>query len=582
MSGKVITPRKQQKYCVLDFDEFWKACEPEELAIPQPWDEIKLIKRIYQEKFPSPRIELGMQKMFLDEVRLRVKKGLQWIRTGKASVCPILFIFGTISETKPIPLQIKKAVDKKMMTPDSMVKGYYELNDVGLINDGIYISKDGIPNKSFDIYYFESERDLLSEINRLTKLKHFTMDNWINVMISKGKRGFNGSTKYQFFYQMYNPTPGTPSLYGNTSVPEFFSALSGTSSSTIELIDSEYYYATLKFNLPSTVAGIDLVGLERYFTLVMMVNSNFVKLTKSGSDLTKTYFDIVSTIGTDSKGTNATGARIIVCLGLIDHATPIILSLQSCLPTSLNVQYHKTCFDMWENRHKAIWIASGKGSGKSKLIEVIKRKNFICIDSDTYGRVLYHMAANITDPSVGCPFNEKSDPIEFATWIYNFINSPNFENSPSFHEIQAALFCERRNITLSDLITDSVKWIEYRNFSNNLTAVCHSLIKVQNFCNLIGYIPSIVSGGTTELVPTMVIFGHNTLELFPSMTNAMWKMESCFDTTASVISRQRSSDAVSQLFLCVYYEKMEPLITNALPTYVLIRALDTLPVFNKE
>lgn len=582
MSGKVITPRKQQKYCVLDFDEFWEACTPEEEIIPQPWDEIKTIRRIYNEKFPIKRIDSGLQKMFLDEVRLRVKKGLQWIRSGKSSLAPILFVYGTISETQPIPPAIKKTIDKKMMVPDSIIKGYYKLNDIGLDNTGIYVSSDGLPNKAFDIYYFESEREFLSEVNRITKLRHFTMDNWVNVMISKGKRGFSSLLKYQFFYQLYNPTPGTPSLYGNTSVPEFFAALSGTPATPITFIDSEYYYATVKFNLPSMVGDIQLIGLERYFTLVMLVNKNFVSQTKAGADITKTYFDIVSTIGTDTRGTNATGARIVVCFGLIMHTLPEILSLTACFPESLNVQYHKTCFDMWENRHKTIWIAAGKGSGKSKLMEVIKEKKFVCVDSDTYGRILYQMAINTTDPAVGCPFNEKSDPIEFASWIYQFMLSTEFESSPSFHELQAAEFCEKRGITIESLLTDSVKWSEYRNFSNNLTEACGKLIKVQNFCNLIGYIPSIVSGFTSENVPTMIIFGHNTLELFPSMTNAMWKMEACFDTTAAVISRKRASDAVSQLFLCVYYEKMEPLITNALPTYLIVRSLATLPAFVRE
>lgn len=582
MSDKIITPRKQQKYCVLDFDEFWEACTHEEETIPQPWDEIHTIRRIYNETFPTKRIDSGMQKMFLDEVKLRVKKGLQWIRSGDNSLVPILFVFGTISETQPIPSAIRKTVDKKMVTPNSIIKGYYQLNDVGLDNNGIYISADGLPNKSFDIYYFESERELLSEVNRITKLKHFTMQNWVNVMISRGKRGFNNSLRYQFFYQLYNPTPGTPSLFGNTSVPEFFAALSGTTTSPIEFINSEYYYATVKFNLPPLIGDIQLTGLERYFTLIMMVNKDFVSKTRAGNDITKTYFDIVSTIGTDTRGTNATGARIIVCLGLIIHAVPELLSLTACFPESLNVQYHKACFDMWENRHKAIWIASGKGSGKSKIIDLIKDKHFICIDSDTYGRVLYQMAINVTNPTLGCPFTEKSDPIEFATWIYNFMSSSNFNLAPSFHELQATEFCIKRNITIANLLTDSVKWSEYRNFSNNLTSVCSKLIKVQNFCNLIGYIPSIVAGFGSENVPTMIIFGHNTLELFPSMTNAMWKMESSFDTTASVISRKRASDAVSQLFLCAYYDKMEPLITNALPTYIIVRALATLPAFVRE
>lgn len=582
MSGKVIQPKTQQKYCVLDFEEFWQACNPEPEEIPQPWDEILLIRKIYKEKFPRSRIEPGLQKMFLEEIKFRVSKGDQWLRSSKNNTIPILFVHGTVGGAFPLPPPMKTIIDKKINVHGGVLKGYYKLGDTGLDNNGAYVSEDGVPNKSFDLYYFMNIREFGSHLDRLIKLRHLTLDNWINVMISKGKRGFSGQLKYQFFYQMFNPTPGTPTLYGHTSIPEFFAALSGTSVQPIQFIESEYYYATIKFELPPVVGEISLVGLERYFTLVMMVNNKFVTDTKAGIDISKTYFDIVTTMGTDSTGTNATGARIIVCLGLIMHTVPKILELVPCFPSSLNVQYHKACFDMWENRNKTIWIAAGKGSGKSKIIEVIKDKRFICIDSDTYGRVLYQMAINISDSNLGCPFTEKSDPLEFATWIYNFTTSSEFDQAPSFHEIQATEFCKIRQITLEHLLSDSVKWSEYRNFSNNLTAECNKLIKVQNFCNLIGYIPSIVAGRSSEYVPTMIIFGHNTLELFPSMTNAMWKMESCFDTTAAVISRKRISDPISQLFLCVYYEKMEPLITNALPTYVLVRALTTLPAFINE
>jgi len=272
MSAKAVVLRKSQKYCVLDFDEFWEACTPTEDNTSTPWDEIQVIKRIYNDTFKEKRIDSGMQKMFLDEVRLRVKKGLQWIRSNNTNIAPILFAYGTISETKQLPNNIRKTIDRKMLASDSMIKGYYQLNDVGLDNNGIYISTDGIINSSFDVYYFESERDLLSQINRIVKLRRFVMENWVNVMISRGKRGFNNSLKYQFFYQMYNPIPGTPSLFGNTSVCEFFASLTGNNITSIDFIDCEYYYATVKFNLPTIIGEISLIGLERYFCIVLMVN----------------------------------------------------------------------------------------------------------------------------------------------------------------------------------------------------------------------------------------------------------------------------------------------------------------------
>lgn len=573
--------RTTEKYCVLDFDEFWEACNPIEEEISQRWDEIFLVKNVYDAKFKKKRIESGLQKMLLDEIRLRIKSGLPWLRSAKGSIKPILFLYGTLSESKVPSNSIIKTLDNKMKSSERLLTGYYKVGDVGFDSNGIYVSLDGIGDARFESHYYENQQELLTRMNRLLKIRRFKIENWCNVMISRGKRGFNSDTKYQFFYNMYNPIPNTPSLYGNTSVENFFAALTGVKSTPIIFIDSEYYYATLNFVLPPLVENIDTVGLNNYKTLIVMVNKSFVDKTNKGLDVTETYFDIISVIGTDEKGSNATGCRIILCLALIDHTVPKIIKTQPCLPSALNVQYHKCCLDMYENRYKTIWIAAGKGSGKSKILTLLREKNFIVIDSDTYGRVLYQMAINIENPSLGCPFTEASDPLEFASWIYNFINSSEFDTAPSFHEQLAATFCADRKITVNQLLTNSVKNSDYRDFSYNLSLVTNKLIKVQNFCNLIGYIPSITVNQATDVVPTMIVFGHNTLEIFPAMTNAIWKMEASFDTLTAVISRKRESSVLSQVFLAVYYEKMEPLIANALPTFVIIRALESLPAYNK-
>jgi len=571
---------KNIRYCVFDFDEFWEACEPTDAKDYRPWEEIRVMKTIFIKMFGKSRIEPGMQKMILDEVRLRVKKGVQWMRSGNSTNLPIVMLNGDDIATVPPPGAILKLVQRKMSNPNRIVTDICKADDVGLKFNGVYVSSDGIPIQGTVSYYYDSERTLLSELNRILKIRHFVIENWSNVMISRGKKGFNDSAKYQVFYNMFSPILNTPTLFGNTKAEDFFNSLSSNKISEIKLIDSEFSYATLRFDLPESICGMSLIGLSQYFTVVVLVNRKFMQGIQSGLPISDLYFDIVSTVGTmlNRPGVNETAARVILCFALIVKAVPVLVHCTPSLPHALMVLYHKVCSDMYDNRRKAIWIAAGKGSGKSKILTAIREKGFVVIDSDAYGRVLYQMLLN-REKGGGCPYDKTSDPLIFAKWIYDFISSPDFEDSPSFHEIYAQEFCKQKDITVNKLIANTVPSDTYRTFSFKLTMACKDFIKVQDFCNLIGYIPALVSGDDTENVPTMVIFGHNTLELFPAMTSALFKMETIFDSLAAVLSRDRMSDQVSQLFLAVFYMRMEPLIANAVPAYIIKQALDSLPSY---
>jgi len=566
-----------QKYSVLDFIEFRRGCNLIPTETEPAWDEIKVIFDIYDKLFPIGRIEQSLQTMLLKEIRTRLSKGYQWLRSSTPHK-PYLLIFGTHFEPKLLTERLKNLITRKTVLTDTLVKGIYTTGMIGLDKNGIYISEDGINSPDFETYYFAFEKDMLSYINTWTKMKHFTLENWLNVNISKGKRGFNQSFDFQLFYNMYSAMPSTPQLFGTTSIASFFDILVGQQvSSLITSVSSEYYDVLLNISLPSEVNGVSTLNLSKYFNMVVRVNNQFIINLKNGMTLSDNFFNVVAVIGTSFSGGDVTGCRIVMCLGLVLKMKGEIMTQRPIVPISLNVQYHNTCRDMRENIGKTIWIGAGKGSGKSKIVELLKTKKFICIDSDLYGGVLFQMAINMEDKNIGCKFRTTDNPLLFAQWIYTFSQRLDFNELPSFHEIQAVMFCTTMNVSLTGLLNGTVSNSLFRTFSRNLTLACNRLLKVQDYCNLLGYIPTGVQGGTNTNPPTMVIFGHNTLELFPAMTNAIWKMEAFYDTTAAVLTRERTSGQLSQIFLCVYYDYMEPLITNSLPSFLIYRALSSLP-----
>jgi len=529
-----------QKYSVLDFIEFRRGCNLIPTETEPAWDEIKVIFDIYDKLFPIGRIEQSLQTMLLKEIRTRLSKGYQWLRSSTPHK-PYLLIFGTHFEPKLLTERLKNLITRKTVLTDTLVKGIYTTGMIGLDKNGIYISEDGINSPDFETYYFAFEKDMLSYINTWTKMKHFTLENWLNVNISKGKRGFNQSFDFQLFYNMYSAMPSTPQLFGTTSIASFFDILVGQQvSSLITSVSSEYYDVLLNISLPSEVNGVSTLNLSKYFNMVVRVNNQFIINLKNGMTLSDNFFNVVAVIGTSFSGGDVTGCRIVMCLGLVLKMKGEIMTQRPIVPISLNVQYHNTCRDMRENIGKTIWIGAGKGSGKSKIVELLKTKKFICIDSDLYGRVLFQMAINMEDKNIGCKFRTTDNPLLFAQWIYTFSQRLDFNELPSFHEIQAVMFCTTMNVSLTGLLNGTVSNSLFRTFSRNLTLACNRLLKVQDYCNLLGYIPTGVQGGTNTNPPTMVIFGHNTLELFPAMTNAIWKMEAFYDTTAAVLTRERT------------------------------------------
>jgi len=303
-----------QKYSVLDFIEFRRGCNLIPTETEPAWDEIKVIFDIYDKLFPIGRIEQSLQTMLLKEIRTRLSKGYQWLRSSTPHK-PYLLIFGTHFEPKLLTERLKNLITRKTVLTDTLVKGIYTTGMIGLDKNGIYISEDGINSPDFETYYFAFEKDMLSYINTWTKMKHFTLENWLNVNISKGKRGFNQSFDFQLFYNMYSAMPSTPQLFGTTSIASFFDILVGQQvSSLITSVSSEYYDVLLNISLPSEVNGVSTLNLSKYFNMVVRVNNQFIINLKNGMTLSDNFFNVVAVIGTSFSGGDVTGCRIVMCL----------------------------------------------------------------------------------------------------------------------------------------------------------------------------------------------------------------------------------------------------------------------------
>jgi hypothetical protein len=253
---------------------------------------------------------------------------------------------------------------------------------------------------------------------------------------------------------------------------------------------------------------------------------------------------------------------------VVDPQTEIV-TYSPAYPASLNVLYEKACIDMKRNIGRALWIAAGKGSGKSRVQAALTHKRMITIDSDLYGRVLYQLSTQQRMLRI----DSDSKPM-LAQYFYDIQMRNDFDDLPSLHEVLADDFIQQHNITIDNLIANKVPFSKFRSFSSLLDTVAYKLLKFQDYCNILGLIPFLPTVPLTLHGSTIVIFCHNTMELFPSMTNAMWLMECPYDLTPILLARERQSTTAAQLFLGLYYQLTEPLMANGIPVSVLVKALN--------
>lgn len=555
------------RWCVLDFALFYSALTKPDIKNENVyiWAEIvpviDLFKKLRKEKIP-----IGLQSSLIKLMEDRIKQGKTFLPPNTKNY-PI-FLTPTESVMPIVSTQSFSHTIRIKYQHTDIFGGFVSADDHVMQPGKIYISTDGVLQPNCDTYQYSSVEDLHSKINLFRITKKFTLDNWANISLHKGKAGLSDDPKFRILYSMFSPIKDCPTLFGHTGLDKWVRSITGDPNINIEVRNSEYYNVKIHFDLPVDVDGINTTDMN-IGDVWVMGNKAFVDGVNEGKPLKDLYLDLFHTTGLSLDGFGLTQALQLVCLGLISKCKVSITELIPCIPISLTTEYHRLCNAMRENMHKSFFVAGKKGSGKSTAIAICKEKGYFAIDSDIYGAILYCLKTG------ECIVDYKSDngKIELATFILNFIKSNEGKDVVSLHEVMAEDFCKINAITLKTLLTTETSLATFRSFANWLAKWEDSLLPYGMFVNICGLIPSIMVDRKTFAVPTLVVFSHSSLYNFPSMSNMNILIGTVFDTVIAVVTRNRGSPKVVQVFLLLYYISVEPNQSREFPAALFIKAL---------
>lgn len=423
-----------------------------------------------------------------------------------------------------------------------------------------YISIDG--NKLLNVITTdESSTDFITmsayDVIKLGK-KYRNMSNlkqfeWVNVCgnnIFKGDLIVEEALMLKTLNAYSCGIPGVKSLFQNFRLTNFVSNL-GISKTNIS-VEYNYIKLTATYNLDASKSELPTSLANRLNgTKIVMVTAVGVdnKLILDNKALHLSYTDIVC-VDTCGMSTDSWKPRFCISNSFYEGEFNKIESVPWPDENLFSI------FDMVRStvlRVDHVWIAAGKGIGKSRLSSIIDKK-FLIIDSDVKGKFLYTVSTNSEMQSL-----LKTDPLNTKVLaLFMLCVSDTKDTIPSVYEILADQYCSENNITLDIIMSKSIthhfhNFVQlYNKASKPLSSDKNIFFKLSgtmlSFCNLIN------RDDPNEPKYTKVIqFVHNANELYGAMSDAIYNIEPVINTIPIHLRRTRRSHPVVQCFLSEFY-----------------------------
>lgn len=419
-----------------------------------------------------------------------------------------------------------------------------------------YVSING--DKTLNVVTDESEVTTLStyDIIRLGKkyrdmagLRQFE---WVNIC---GNNIFMGdllpeeALMLKTLNTYFCGIPNTKCLYGNFSLSSFVGSL-GMTKHTVEV---EYNYIKLfaTYNLKPEESSLPLSLARRLdkIDLVLITAPNVYAKLMSGINMSECYYDIVY-VDVKMSSKDNWKPKFCICNSFFEGT---YTNLKYVPWPDENLQSIKYRILNTILRVDHVWVAAGKGIGKSKLRKAV-RPDYLIIDSDVKGKFLYMLRESPEMLEL-----LRTDPLNSRILsLFNVCVTDVNDLIPSLYELAASEFVTSRDITLDVILSPSASkhyhdFIQiYNNVSKPLSSDKNLFFKLSG--TMLSFHNLLTRGIANAIKYTKVIqFTHNANELYGAMSDAIYTLEPTVNTIPIHLRRERKSTPIVQSFLSEFY-----------------------------
>lgn len=486
------------------------------------------------------RSKAPLKKQFVDGLRSkiirRVEKGLPFLTSPHVKDEELVITSGPAFEVKPVQLE-----SKLKKTLDSITKRRVRMPKVTF----------GDVTTSTDAIVVNSARDMAKKIEEEALVANVTINNWMNISLGSGITTNPFIPKWWFS----SFVPGAPTYLKHMSHEEFITVLTGSTfkPSAQSWYNSDFYDVRIYLTIPNDFA--DTLGDRRLkpgaiLSVAMTVTRKFLEYVEQGTPINLLVMEIIQVL-------DETPGKLNLMAGIATHAKVDIIK-DSIFPCFGDFDVTMNLVTEAFNKSSTIGIIANKGSGKTKLATHFAQKGFIVHDSDDYGQLLSVMV-------------ERKLTIKDLPSLFDFMDMFKLEikEAPSIFEVVAQKFIKDSKLTFSNMLDPRFNLRRYLTkfnsyIYNHLTQVT---LPFRDYMAAAGW-------NGADHTQKHVFFGHAFEELKGLMGMGIFSVDVSFDNSLAIMSRIRSTDVTTDLFLYRFYDHINDVSTYTIPLPILHNALN--------
>lgn len=529
-----------------------------------PWPALHSILETY-DKVNNNKLDAGIANNLLMRIRARINRNQPFLPPRNEITSHIILKFmGSNGRVQKLPRSIINRFPELYRKYPTSFKGSYIHDDAenALLPSGIYLLDADIAPKS-ETYEVKRFSDILDVLSKLDTIRNVTDADWVNVAFNRG--GEDALLPGFGFVKLMYSSVDQRALFQGLEIQEFLqlTAKDSTIINEVKIVRTNVYHVSLHVTLPEQVENIKVLA-PGPSTCTLVVNDQWLIDANSGKPLGDIYFN---TYYVDS----GAGVLLLAMVGKIPYTISRVQPLLENYDPLVQVLARRFSSSTF------IGVSAAKGSGKTRIIELLSSMNVIAIDSDAYGQVLTKMITN----KVTLDNDDETDAATLAKLLNITANDGVLSITPDeitvpYHEHLAAEFLDKNPSITAERVLNGVESIAtYRQFGKYLFSEIDKILKLDRYFTLLGFIRSALCGSARDIdSQKMVLFTHCSSELYPMMGDAYVALEPAFDSALAILTRHRQTSPLIQLFLYQYYRLIDESMSVTVPVQIFIKAME--------